>query len=232
MTTVEEKIIKKIYNNRISTSQVSDCLGKTGALRNVTPINFGHFRAGRVRFAYAYNCSNWELHEQLQDVQPGEVVVVEAIDCGDYAVFGQLVTKFLILYRNAAAVIVNGLLRDHGELRQWNWPAWSRGFTPIGCYNVKNETPPDPELLAELRQRYEGTIAVCDDSGVVIIPKEDIKEEFLEKLDVIEIQEDAWFHSIDTDKFTTYETVCLRKYLSKGSVFSRYDKLKKDLGSA
>ena len=51
--------------------------------------------------------------------------------------------------------------------------------------------------------------------------KEHINEEFLENLDIIEIQEDAWFHSIDTDKFTTDETVCLRKYLSKGSVFSR-----------
>jgi 4-hydroxy-4-methyl-2-oxoglutarate aldolase len=232
MTAVEEEIIKRIHNNRISTSQVSDCLGKTGAIQNVVPINFGHFRIGRVRFAYAHNCSNWELHEQLQDVRPGEVVVVEAIDCGDYAVFGSLVTKFLILYRNAAAVIVNGLLRDHSDLRRWNWPVWSRGYTPIGCFNVKNEMPPDPELLTELRQHYDGTIAVCDDSGAVIIGKEHINEDFLEKLDIIEIQEDAWFHSIDTDKFTTYETVCLKKYLREGSMFSRYDKLKKGLGSA
>ncbi len=232
MKAVEKEIIKRIYDNRISTSQVSDCLGKTGALKGISPINFGHFRVGPVRFAYAYNSSNWELHEQLQDVQPGEIVVVEAINCGDYAIFGQLVSKFVILYQNAAAVIVNGLLRDHGDLRQWNWPAWARGFTPIGCYNVKNETPPDPDLLAKLQQRYEGTIAVCDDSGAVIIPKDQINEAFLEKLDLIEIQEDAWFHSIDTDKFTTYETVCMKKYLSDGSVFSRYDKLKKDLGSA
>lgn len=232
MKAIKDEIVKKIRINLISTSQVSDCLGKTGALQNITPINFGHFQTGPVRFAYAYNCSNWELHEQIQDVQPGEVVVVEAINCEDYAVLGELVSKFLILYRNAAAVIVNGLLRDHGELRRWNWPAWSKGFTPIGCYNVKNETLPDPELLAELRQRYEGTIAVCDDNGVVIIPKEQINEEFLEKLHIIETQEDAWFHSIDTDKFTTYETVCLKKYLSEGSVFSKYDKLKKDLGTA
>jgi len=232
MATVEGAIIKRILSNRISTSQVSDCLDKTGALRKVLPLNFGHFRVGRVRFTYAYKCSNWELHEQLQDVQPGEVVLVEAIDCEDYAVFGQLVTKFLILYKNASAVVVNGLLRDHGELRQWNWPVWSRGFTPIGCFNRKNEMLPETELLEDFRGRYDGAIAVCDDSGTVIIPEERVNEDFLDKLDVIEIQEDAWFHSIDTDKFTTYETVCQRKYLSQGSVFSKYDKLKKGIGSA
>ena len=232
MEKVEEAIIKKISSNRISTSEVSDCLGKTGVLRKVLPLNFGHFRVGRVRFAYAYKCSNWELHEQLQDVQPGDVVVVEAIGCEDYAVFGQLVTKFLMLYRSASAIVVNGLLRDYGELRQWNWPVWSNGYTPIGCYNRKNETLPDTEMLAEIRGRYEGAIAVCDDGGIVIIPKESVNEEFLDKLDIIEIQEDAWFHSIDVDKFTTYETVCLKKYLSEGSMFSKYDKLKKDLGSA
>jgi len=86
--------------------------------------------------------------------------------------------------------------------------------------------------LEELTKRYEGTIAVCDDSGVVIIPNTHINQDFLERLSFIELQEDAWFHSIDTDGFTTYETVCQKRYLDEGSVFSKYDQLKKDIGSA
>ena len=32
-------------------------------------------------------------------------------------------------------------------------------------------------------------------------------------------------------RFTTYETVCLKKYLAEGSVFHKYDELKKAPGN-
>jgi 4-hydroxy-4-methyl-2-oxoglutarate aldolase len=226
------RIVNTIKRNLISTSQVSDCLDKSGALIGLCPLNHGHFRVGPVRFAYAYNCSNWELHEQLQETQAGEVVIVEAINCENYAVLGELVSKFTILYRQAAALVVHGLVRDIGVLRKENYPIWCSGTTPLGCFNKKNQTGPDKALLKEFRNRYKDAIAICDDSGVVVIPNTHITEDFHERLSFIELQEDAWFHSIDTDGFTTYETVCEKRYLDKGSVFSKYDQLKKDIGSA
>ena len=230
--TVEDKIVNSIKRNLISTSQVSDCLDKTGALHGLYALNHGHFRVGPVRFTYAYNCSNWELHEQLEQTQAGEVVIVEAIDCQNYAVLGELVSKFTLLYRQAAALVVNGLVRDINVLRKDNYAVWCRGTTPVGCFNRKNESLPGKAILSDMRERYTGAIAVCDDSGVVIVPRTRVSEEFLERLSFIELQEDAWFHSIDTDGFTTYETVCKKRYLDTGSVFSKYDQLKKDIGSA
>lgn len=230
--TMKDRMVNLIKRNLISTSQVSDCLEKTGVLHGVHPLNHGHFRVGPVRFTYAYNRSNWELHEQLQDVEAGEVVIVEAIDCENYAALGELVSKFTILYRQAAALIVRGLVRDVNVLRKDNYPIWCSGTTPLGCFNKKNDGGPDKALLEGFRKQYEGAIAVCDDSGVTIIPAAHVTKDFLERLSFIELQEDAWFHSIDTDNFTTYETVCQKRYLEKGSVFSKYDQLKKDLGSA
>jgi len=230
---IKDRMVNMIKRNLISTSQVSDCLEKTGVLHEISALNNGHFRVGPVRFTYAFNCSNWELHEQLQNVGAGEVVIVEAINCGNHAAFGELVSKFTILYRQAAALIVHGLVRDVNVLRKENYPIWCSGTTPLGCFNRKNESGPDDALLEGFRKQYEGTIAVCDDSGVTIIPATNITEDFLERLSFIELLEDAWFHSIDTDGFTTYETVCQKRYLDKGSVFSKYDQLKKkDLGSA
>lgn len=229
MTSVCEQIVDLIATNRISTSEVSDCLGKTGALKGMRPLNQGHFRVGPVRFIYAYNESNWELHEQAQDVGKGEVVVCEAIDCGDFGLFGGLVAKFLVLYRGASAIVVKGLVRDAAWLIREDFPVWSEGVTPLGCFNRKNEAGPDPNLLAEMQARYDGAIAVCDDSGVVIIPGDQVTETFIDKLHWIELQEDAWFHSIDTDKLTTYETVCQRKYLERGTLFERYERLRRDI---
>ena len=94
-----------------------------------------------------------------------------------------------------------------------NYPIWCKGFTPVGCFNRKNEKPLDPEIEKAHREKYDGTIAVCDDTGVVIIPKEFHDENFLKKLDDIENQEDIWFECLDHKKWDTYDIVCLKKYL-------------------
>jgi regulator of RNase E activity RraA len=162
---------------------------------------------------YAFNESNWELHEQITDVKEGEVLLLEPFNCNNRAIFGSLVSKYLILYQQVAAIVVQGYLRDIPHLRKENWPIWCAGGTPIGCFNRKNEINLDPAIIAERRKQYDGTIAVCDDSGVVIIPKDRINRDFLEKLDWIEEQEDVWFDCIDRLKWNTYDTVCLKKYL-------------------
>ena len=54
---------------------------------------------------------------------------------------------------------------------------------------------------------------VCDDSGVVFIPRDKIDEKLLNKLHFIEYQEDIWFYCVDTLKMSTFDTVCQKKYL-------------------
>ena len=212
MSEHRQLIIDRIRLNRISTTEIADCLNKTGAVPLVSPVNKGHFQVGPVFWAYAFNESNWEVHEQLREVKPGDVVLVETFDCGDRAIFGELVAKFVLLYRQAAAIVVQGKLRDVPRLLKENWSIWSTGGTPIGCFNRRNEEPFPADILAERKARYEGAIAVCDDSGVVIIPAKNVGPEFLEKLAWIEEQEDLWFDCVDRRKWDTFDTVCLKKY--------------------
>ena len=209
---VTQAIIDKIKRNRISSTEVADCMNKTGNISTVHPINRGHFRVGEVFWAYAFNESNWELHKQLRGAGKGNIVFVETFDCADRAVFGELVSKFLLLYRQASGIVIQGYLRDIPHLIKENWPIWCTGGTPIGCFNRQNEQPLDEKVVARHRKRYEGAIAVCDDSGVVIITAEYITASFLDKLDSIECQEDVWFDCIDRLKWDTYDTVCLKKY--------------------
>ena len=209
---IKKQIIEKIRRNRISTTEVADCLGKTGVLENSFAVNRGHFAVGNVRWIYAYNESNWSVHEQAREVQEGDVVLIEAFNCGERATIGELVSKFMLLYRQAVAVVSNANLRDGNDLIKQNYPIWCKGFNPVGCFNKKNEEPLDPRIKEEHENKYNGSIAVCDDTGVVIIPKEFHNEEFLEKLDSIENQEDIWFECLDHRKWDTYDIVCLKKY--------------------
>ncbi len=55
---MKNKIIDYIRRNRVSTTEVADCLGKAGVLPNVMPINRGHFKVGNVKWVYAFDNSN------------------------------------------------------------------------------------------------------------------------------------------------------------------------------
>jgi 4-hydroxy-4-methyl-2-oxoglutarate aldolase len=211
----KRSIIDYIKRNRVSSTEVADCLGKIGAIERVCALNRGHFKVGNVFWAFAYGGSNWSLHEQIQDVQENDVVFVEAIECGERAVFGDLVSKYLMLYRQASAIIVKGNMRDIPRLIKENWPIWCQGYNPIGCINDKLPKDFNESLLKTQKQRYHGAIAVCDDTGAVIIPKECHNRVFLKKLEAIEAQEDAWYDAIDRKKMSTFEAVCLRRYLGK-----------------
>ena len=116
MGDIEERIIKKIRKNRISTTEVADCLGKTGVLKDAHAVNRGHFAVGKVKWIYAYDESNWSIHEQAREVEEGDIVLIEAFHCEERATIGELVSKFILLYRQAEAIISNANLRDGNDL--------------------------------------------------------------------------------------------------------------------
>ncbi len=104
-------------------------------------------------------------------------------------------------------------MRDAAELISGEWPVWCEGITPEGCFNMDRIETPEITLLAKKHKAYyEDSIAVCDDCGVVIIPKDQITEQFYEKVVAIEKQEKMWFHCVDDLGWSTYDTVCLKKY--------------------
>ena len=43
---MKKKIIEYIIQNRISTTEVADCLGKAGVLPEVLPLNARHYAVG------------------------------------------------------------------------------------------------------------------------------------------------------------------------------------------
>ena len=227
MQSLTERIIDYLVRNRVSTTEVADCLGKTGVLPDLMPCNQGYYKAGKIVWVYAYDESNWSLHEQIQNIDEDGIVFVDALNCGDRAIFGELVSKYILLYHQSRAIVVNGKMRDAAALIRQNWPIWCNGYTPVGCFNRKPESAVDETWRKEHYEKYNDAIAVCDDCGVVVIPKEHITEEFLKKLHDIENQEDIWFDRLDHYKESTFEIVCQKKYLNDGEYMS----IRKNSGS-
>ena len=210
--TITEKIINYIKINKVSTTEVADCLDKSGVISDIYPVNAGLFRVGKIHWVYAYDESNWDVHELIRDVEKGEIVFLEEFNCSGRAIVGELVTKFLILYKQAEAFVINGKIRDAHNIIKEKYPVWCTGFNPVGCFNKKNEKEFPVRLKEEKMEQYNGAVMVCDDTGVVVIPKEKLNENFYNRLEAIEAQEDIWFDCIDRRKWDTFQTVCLKQY--------------------
>jgi len=208
--------INLIEANKISSTEIGDVLGKKGQIEGVHALNKGMFKVGEVAFIYAINNSNYEVHRQLADNDiKGKILFVYNVNC-DKAIFGDLVTKYIMLYKQAKAIVVTGKLRDAHTLIKEQL----EDVSPIGCVNRQNGEDLSVEEYEQLKTQYEGSIMVCDDSGVVMIPKEKISEQLLAKLNFIEFQEDIWFYCLDTLKMSTFDIVCKKKYL-EGDLLDR-----------
>ena len=213
MESMVTEAISLIEANTISSTEVGAVLGKKGQIEGVHALNKGMFRTGEVAFIYAINNSNYEVHRQLaeKDIK-GKILFVYNVNC-DKAIFGDLVTKYIMLYKQARAIVVTGKLRDAHTLIKEQYPIWLEDVSPIGCVNKQNGEDLDVEEYERLKAIYEGAVMVCDDSGVVMIPKEKITGQLLTKLNFIEFQEDIWFYCLDTLKMSTFDIVCRKKYL-------------------
>ena len=223
MSDIKESIIEYIRKNRVSSVEVADALGKSGVIDGFQPMVARKHVVGEVKYIYGHTKSNWPIHEQGEKVSEGGVLFVDTFECHNHAAFGDIVAKYFILYKSYEGIIVNGLMRDaHGIIKN-DFPVWCQGVTPLGCYNRMVE--PSEEIKKQAEQRrseIEGGVMVADDSGVTLISKDLLTKETLDRLHFIETQEDIWYYCLDTLKWSTYKTICLKDYLNDSGVLPEY----------
>jgi 4-hydroxy-4-methyl-2-oxoglutarate aldolase len=121
------------------------------------------------------------LHHAIGLLGPGHVLVIDRLGDERYACFGGGVARALKL-SGAAGVILDGPCTDPDEIREIGVPMWCRGVSgittrlldlggalnhPIACGNV-------PVL--------PGDVVLADESGVLIIPIDEVEEAASEAL--------------------------------------------------
>lgn len=216
---IRDKCIDLIESNRISSTEVADALDKTGVLTDLQPVNPGRHVVGMVHYVFAHDESNWPLHEQIQVVPENCVLYVDTFNCNDRAIFGDLVSKYLLLYKRVKGIVVKGKMRDIPDIKKYTFPIWCTGYSPLGCYNKK--VHPSDEILKQVEERkslLNNGILICDDSGCTLIKENLVTVDTYNRLELIELQEDIWSFCINTLKWSTFDTVCLKKYLTNPEV--------------
>jgi regulator of RNase E activity RraA len=122
--------------------------------------------------AFTVRCppgDNLMLHAAIYRAPAGSVVVVEAGDV-EYAVAGGNVCA-VARRHGIAAFVVDGAIRDIGEVRALAFPVFGRGVVPV---------PGAKEVVEPLNGRVRcggvdvsaGDVVVADEEGVVVVPRD------------------------------------------------------------
>ena len=120
--------------------------------------------------AFTVRCppgDNLMLHAAIYRAEPGSVVVVESGDV-EYAVAGGNVCA-VAQGRGIAGFVVDGVIRDVGEVRAAGFPVFGRGVVPIP--GVKKAVLPLNERVRCGGVAVDaGDVVVADEDGVVVVP--------------------------------------------------------------
>ncbi len=137
-----------------------------GAFVRVVP---GTRAAGPARIAVCGANDNLAAHRVLDTVQPGDVVVLAAPEPWSAALVGELLA-LQARTRGAAALLVDGAVRDVDELLALGLPVWARAVCAAGAAKDEPGALQVPVTVGGV-QIEPGDLVVLDGDGAVVVPR-------------------------------------------------------------
>jgi len=156
------------------TGTLSDALGRTGTMGHaIKPLAPGMRCLGPAFTVRCYPADNLALHQALELVSLGEVLVVDGGDVRDTALVGELMVHAAKL-RGLAGLVVQGAVRDAAGIRALGLPVFAAAVAPRGPVKETPGALGVPIQCGGLLV-HPGDLVAGDDDGVVVIPAGEAK---------------------------------------------------------
>ena len=170
----DPRIVEKF--EPLSTSVISDAMdrfGIGGGCHGIVPVVSGVKMVGTA-FTVRYvpiGSVKGTVGDYIDDVLPGDVVVLDNKGRTDCTVWGDILTTSAEL-KGAAGTVIDGVCRDVTGILEQRYPIFTRGrFMMTGKDRVMVEATQAMVSVATVQVK-PGDILVGDDSGVVVVPQE------------------------------------------------------------